>query len=232
MCIRDRSRKTAPARASNAHASKASRARPPRWASPSPSRIASPRSMRRASRASPVALTISARRAERTPSSSPGWRAWRASETTRLITESPRNSRRSLWPGASSGCSWSQLPWTRARSSRLGSPNAIPRRAANAAADRDAGGSSPRKGRARSAGVLVDVVEGVLHGTDLLGFLVRDLDPELLLEAHDELDEVERVRVQIVDERGLGQDLRLVDAELLDNDLPVSYTHLTLPTIL
>ncbi len=80
------------ATASNEDASRASRARPPRWDSPSPSRIASPRSIRRASRASPLALTIAARRADRTPSSSCGWRSWSASETTRLITESPRNS--------------------------------------------------------------------------------------------------------------------------------------------
>ena len=46
----------------------------PRWASPSPRRMKSPRSRRAASRASPGVLTIAARRADRTPSSSLGWR--------------------------------------------------------------------------------------------------------------------------------------------------------------
>ena len=67
--------------------------------------------------------------------------------------------------------------------------------------------------------MLVDVVDGVLDGPDLLGVLVGDLGPELLLEAHDELDEVQGVGVEVVDERGLGLDLLLVDAELLDDDL-------------
>ena len=68
-------------------------------------------------------------------------------------------------------------------------------------------------------GVLVDVVDGVLHGADLLRVLVGDLRPELLFEAHDELDEIERVGVQVVDERRLRLDLILVGAELLDDDL-------------
>ena len=80
-----------------------------------------------ASPASPVALTIAARRADRTPSSSSGWRAYSASETARLTTASPRNSSRSLCPAASPGCSWSQevwvSAWARRRRSRIGRPS-------------------------------------------------------------------------------------------------------------
>ena len=66
---------------------------------------------------------------------------------------------------------------------------------------------------------LVDVFDGVADGSDPLRVLVGDLRPELLLEAHDQLDEVEGVGVQVVDERRLGLDFFFVDAELLDDDL-------------
>src|SRR5262245_55398960 len=51
-------------------------------------------------------------------------------------------------------------------------------------------------------GVLLDVVHGLAHARDLLGVLVRDLDAELFLEGHDELHRVERVRPEVVHERG------------------------------
>src|SRR6185436_20854033 len=49
-------------------------------------------------------------------------------------------------------------------------------------------------------GVCLDVIDGFLDAGDLLGVLVRDLDPELLLERHHELHRVERVGAEIVDE--------------------------------
>src|SRR5207244_605134 len=67
-------------------------------------------------------------------------------------------------------------------------------------------------------GVRLDVVDGLLHGGDLLGFLVGDLGLELLLERHHELDGVERIGAEIVDERGLVLDLGLVHAELLGDN--------------
>src|SRR3954454_8458584 len=45
--------------------------------------------------------------------------------------------------------------------------------------------------------VLLDVVDGFLHTGDLLGVLVGDLDPELLLEGHHQLDRVQAVRSQV-----------------------------------
>ena len=80
--------------------------------------------------------TIEARRALSIPSSSSGWARKRASEIARLTTASPRNSRRSLWPDAASGCSCSQLVWTRACSMRSDSPTGRPSRSASAAAGR------------------------------------------------------------------------------------------------
>ena len=49
--------------------------------------------------------------------------------------------------------------------------------------------------------------------------LVGDLDVEGLLKGHDQFDRVERVGAQVVHERSLGRDLRLVHAQLLDDDL-------------
>ena len=68
------------------------------------------------------------------------------------------------------------------------------------------------------AATLVDVVDRLVDGGDLLGVLVRDLDLEFLFESHDQLDRVERVGSQIVDERGIVRDLLLLDAQLLGND--------------
>src|SRR4030095_8223293 len=48
--------------------------------------------------------------------------------------------------------------------------------------------------------VRLDVLDGLLDARDLLGVLVRDLDPELLLERHHELDGVERVGPQVIHE--------------------------------
>ena len=43
-----------------------------------------------------------------------------------------------------------------------------------------------------------DVFDGLTDRLDLLGVLIRDLDPELILELHDHLDEVERVGAEIL----------------------------------
>ncbi len=52
----------------------------------------------------------------------------------------------------------------------------------------------------------------------LLGLLVRDVRPKLLLKGHDQLDLVQGVGPEILDELGLRDDLILGDAELLDDD--------------
>src|ERR1035438_2831490 len=49
-----------------------------------------------------------------------------------------------------------------------------------------------------------DVIDRLLHGRDLLGIFVRDLDLELLFERHNQLDGIERIGAQVVDERGGG----------------------------
>src|SRR5215472_2060706 len=65
----------------------------------------------------------------------------------------------------------------------------------------------------------LDVVHDVLHGADLLRFLVGDLHIVLLLERHHELDDVERIRPQVLDEGRLRRHLIFAHAELLADDL-------------
>src|SRR5882762_6728818 len=67
--------------------------------------------------------------------------------------------------------------------------------------------------------VALDVVDHVLHGTDLLCLLVRDFHVVLLFERHHQLDDVEGVRPQILDEGGFRRDFFLAHAELLTDDL-------------
>src|SRR6185503_3609442 len=66
---------------------------------------------------------------------------------------------------------------------------------------------------------LVEILESVAYGAQLLRFFVRDVDVEFLLESHDQLDGVEAVRAEILHETGLGSQLLPFDAQLLDDDV-------------
>src|ERR1700751_675662 len=84
----------------------------------------------------------------------------------------------------------------------------------------------PEWGNSAAGGsaVRLDEADRILHSHDLLGRVIRDLAPELLLEGHHQLDSVEAVGAQIVDEAGVFGHLRFVDAQMLDDDLldPIS----------
>src|SRR6185436_17612593 len=69
-----------------------------------------------------------------------------------------------------------------------------------------------------SLGVRVDVVDRFLDAGDLLGVLVRNLDPELFLEGHHELHRVERVGAQVVHERRIRRHFFLVNTKLFHDD--------------
>src|SRR5690606_39857830 len=73
--------------------------------------------------------------------------------------------------------------------------------------------------RRASALVLFDVLVGVADRVDLLGRVVGNLDAELFLEGHHQLDDVEAVGAEIVDEARVGGDLVFLDAQVLDYDL-------------
>src|SRR5665647_516545 len=88
----------------------------------------------------------------------------------------------------------------------------------------------PAIGACRSSPLFLvrrDVLDHVVDGLDLLGFLVGDLDPELFFHLHNQLDDVEGVRPQVVDERRRVGDLFHVTFQLLRHDLanPLFYRH-------
>ena len=66
--------------------------------------------------------------------------------------------------------------------------------------------------------VLLDIVDRVTDGSDLLSVLVRNLDIESLLEFHDQLHGVERVCAQVVGKACFGHYLRLLNTQFVDND--------------
>src|SRR5438477_6625341 len=70
-----------------------------------------------------------------------------------------------------------------------------------------------------------DVVDSLTDRLNLLRVLVGNLDPELVFELHDQLDEIERVGVEIFLEGGFLVDLALVDAELLAQHFLHSLVH-------
>src|SRR6185369_9375567 len=65
---------------------------------------------------------------------------------------------------------------------------------------------------------VVDVVDRLLHGGDLLGLFVRDLDLELLFQGHHQLDRIQRVSAEVIDEGRVARHLLGLDAQLLGND--------------
>src|SRR5215469_15729655 len=84
------------------------------------------------------------------------------------------------------------------------------------------------KPETRSA-VSLDKADGVFDGDDLLRGVVRNLAAEFLLERHHQLDRIEAVRSQVVDEAGVLGHLRLLDAEMLDDDFLHSIGDITHP---
>src|SRR5713101_253871 len=64
----------------------------------------------------------------------------------------------------------------------------------------------------------LDVIPGLADRAKLLGVLIGDLHPVLLLEGHDQLDQVQRVGLQVIGEGGFRGYLLDVDAKLLRDD--------------
>ena len=73
--------------------------------------------------------------------------------------------------------------------------------------------------RAASALVSLDIGDDVLDSADLLGVLVGDFDVKLLFQRHYQLDDIERIRAEILDERGLRSYFVGSHAQLLEDNL-------------
>src|SRR5579859_6075595 len=81
----------------------------------------------------------------------------------------------------------------------------------------------PGKYRAKLAQVFYYIIIGLLHRSDLLSVLVGNLYLEFLFERHDKLNEVERIGVEVFDERGAGNNLTLINTQLVNNNLFESF---------
>src|SRR5215831_14097844 len=68
-------------------------------------------------------------------------------------------------------------------------------------------------------GLSLEVVQRVAHGSELVRVLVGNIDAEFLFQRHDEFNNVQRVRSEVLDELGLGRQLLGVHLELLGDDL-------------
>src|SRR6478672_7986839 len=67
--------------------------------------------------------------------------------------------------------------------------------------------------------LFVEIRHGIADGAELFRFLVGDIDVELLLERHHQLNGVETVAAEIFHETGIARELLAFDAELFDNDI-------------
>src|SRR5215207_7567054 len=67
--------------------------------------------------------------------------------------------------------------------------------------------------------LLVQVIHRVADRAQLLRVLVGDVDVELLLEGHDQLDGVQTVRAEVLHEARLAGQLLALHAQLLDDDV-------------
>ena len=67
--------------------------------------------------------------------------------------------------------------------------------------------------------VLFDVLGRITNGGDFFGSVIGDFDTEFFFERHDQLDDIEAVRTEIIDEAGFLGDLVGLDAEMLDDNL-------------
>ena len=67
--------------------------------------------------------------------------------------------------------------------------------------------------------MLVDIGDGVFYRGDFFGVFIGNFDVKRLLESHDQLDGIQRIRAQIVHEGSRGRHFPLVHTELLHDDL-------------
>jgi hypothetical protein len=79
--------------------------------------------------------------------------------------------------------------------------------------------SSAARIRILGCGTLLNVVYRITDSSDLLGVLVLDLKVELLLHRHYDLNEIQRVGIQVANELGFRDNLFGVDAKTIGDDI-------------
>src|SRR4029078_10355220 len=67
--------------------------------------------------------------------------------------------------------------------------------------------------------LVVEILDRIANGAELLRVFVGDVDVELLLDLHHQLDDIEAVRTEVLDEAGVIRELLALDSELLLNDV-------------
>jgi hypothetical protein len=66
--------------------------------------------------------------------------------------------------------------------------------------------------------MFIDIFNGVGNGADLLGGVIGYFYAKLLLEGHNQFNDVEAVRTKIVNEAGVFSDLIGLNAQMLNDD--------------
>src|SRR5688572_8705167 len=177
-----------------------------RGASPANSSSRSPRPSSFATAAQLCRDTTCARTFARRPSDAPAKRSNTARAIASSRTLSPRNSSRSYESKRSS----THDVCVNTCSRRSAGSSTISRPSSAGPCPTGSASLEPS-----SALVRDDVVDRLADGRELASVLVRNLEPELVFEVHDDLHEIERVGTEIFLEGRLFGDLALVDAELL-----------------
>jgi len=68
-------------------------------------------------------------------------------------------------------------------------------------------------------------VQRIIDRLNFCRIIVADLNTELLLDRHDQFDQIERVGIQILCKVRTGDNLALIDAQLLGGCLSLSMAH-------
>ena len=76
--------------------------------------------------------------------------------------------------------------------------------------------------------MLLDVIDGVLNGANVLRLFVWDFDIKLFFHVHHEFNQVQRISAQVIDKRCLGNDLRSFLVELLSDDIANSVLYVAM----
>ena len=67
--------------------------------------------------------------------------------------------------------------------------------------------------------VVLNVFDNVADRLDVLDLLVGDLNVELFLEGHDQIDQIQRICAEVIDDAGLHRYLFILNIELVNQNL-------------